>query len=401
MPDPAIPAALAGKPFDACRVGDSASWTHRLTEEDVRRFAELSGDYNPVHLDDSYARQHGFRSRIVYGMLAGGAYLSRVLGMLLPGPGALWLTQDTRFARPIYLGDEITITVRVTQKNDALRTLVLETAATNQRGERVQSGEAKVMMLMNEKTLPWDEMTAVVTGGSRGIGAAICAALGERGARVVVNYHQQAAAAAEVVAAVEQLGGRAVAVQADITAAADCARLVEAARAAFGPVNVLVHNATPPVIEKALLDLTEEDFDGYYRAYVQGAFNLARQVVPEMKAAGCGRIVHVLASAVLGNPPPGLAAYVAAKSGLLGLSRAMAVELAPFGITVNSVSPSVVPTDRWRDVPDTRLRAMVRGIPLQRFATPQDVARAVLICLGPEGSYMTGVNLPIAGGEVM
>ena len=137
----------------------------------------------------TFARQQGYRGRVVHGMLLG-AYLSRVVGTVLPGPGVVWLSQDVRFAQPAYIGDPIEVCVRVTHKSPALRTLVLESTITNQRGDKLVIGEGKMMMLAQKTSVPWTEMVALVTGASRGIGAATARALGERGASVVVNYHQ-------------------------------------------------------------------------------------------------------------------------------------------------------------------------------------------------------------------
>ena len=120
-----------------------------------------------------------------------------------------------------------------------------------------------------------------------------------------------------------------------------------------------------------------------------------------MKERGFGRIVHILTTAMWGTPPPDMAGYVAAKSGLWGLTKAMAVELAPFGITVNAVSPSAVMTEQWEGIPESRLRALALRIPMRRLAMSEEIAQVVLLLLGKEGAYITGANLPIAGGEVM
>src|SRR5213593_1948286 len=116
--------------------GQTVSWQHAITAEEVDAFARLSGDVNPIHLDDTFARVQGFRGRVVHGALLT-AFISRVLGTQLPGPGCLWLSQTTRFLQPVYIDDTIDVTVRVVHKSDALHTLMLETSAKNRRGETV------------------------------------------------------------------------------------------------------------------------------------------------------------------------------------------------------------------------------------------------------------------------
>ena len=379
--------------------GETVSWTHQVSAEDVDAFVALSGDDNPLHVDDDFARIHGFRGRVVHGMLVG-AFLSRVVGTVLPGPGALWLSQSIRFAQAVYVGDSIEVSVSVKHKAEALRTLVLETTVRNQHGDTVLSGEAKMMMLAVSETPPWAETTAVITGASRGIGAAVARALGSHGARVVVNYQANAEAAETVVADIRAAGAEAIAVQADVSTEEGARALAKAALDAYGRVDILVNNATPPIERKGMMELGWDEVDRYWRTYVQSAFILSQEFVPGMKERGFGRIVHTLTSAMWGTPPPNTAGYVAAKSGLWGLTKAMAVELASFGITVNAVSPSAVMTDQWEGTSDSRRRAIAMSLPAQRLASPEEVAATVLFLIG-EGAYVTGANLPVAGGEVM
>ena len=391
---------MRGRAFAHLAEGEIARWSYELRAEDVDAFAELSGDVNPLHLDDEYARKRGFRSRVVHGMLLG-AYLSRVLGTLFPGPGVLWLSQDSRFQQPAYVGDEIEVVVHLKHKSPALRTLVLETTITNQGGEKLMTGEARMMMLGQEETVPWDDMVAIVTGSSRGIGAAVARSLGERGTRVVVNYRSRADAAGEVVSAIEAAGGTAIAVQADVASGDGAAQLGEAALEQWGRVDVVVNNATPAIVRKPLDETEWDEVDAYWRTYVQSPFAIAKRVLPGMKERGFGRFVHILTTSIWGTPPPNLTGYVAAKSGLWGMAKSMAVELAPFGVTVNAVSPTSVITDQWDDTPDTRRRALVLQVPAQRLPSPEEVAATVMFLVGKEGASLTGANLPVAGGEVM
>jgi acyl dehydratase len=134
---------MSVKPFADLKQGDTVRWRHEVTAEEVDSFARLSGDVNPLHLDDAFAEERGFRGRVVYGALVN-AFISRILGTELPGPGCLWLSQTTRFAKPVYVADPIEVVVRVTHKSESLRMLVLETTVQNLRGETLLQGEAKV-----------------------------------------------------------------------------------------------------------------------------------------------------------------------------------------------------------------------------------------------------------------
>jgi acyl dehydratase len=134
---------MSAKSFAELKQGDAVRWRHEVTPEEVDSFARLSGDVNPLHLDDGFGQQRGFRGRVVHGALVN-SYISRILGTELPGPGCLWLSQSTRFTRPVYVADPIEVVVRVVHKSESLRTLVLETTVHNLRGETLLVGEAKV-----------------------------------------------------------------------------------------------------------------------------------------------------------------------------------------------------------------------------------------------------------------
>ncbi len=252
-----------------------------------------------------------------------------------------------------------------------------------------------------KQTQKGNERVAVITGSSRGIGAAIALDLANEGVRVVVNYHQRREAAEAVVSSIESAGGCAVAVEADVATPEGNLLLAEAALKAFRRVDILVNNATPLVERKPLLDLTLNEVDDYWRTYVQSSFLLAKQFVPGMKERRFGRVIHILTSYIWGVPPPALTGYVVAKSALWGLTKSMAVDLAPFGITVNAVSPAEVMTDQWKEVPEARRRALELRTPLQRLAKPDDVAAAVRFLIGSQGAFITGANIPVAGGAVM
>ena len=134
---------MSGKSFAELKKGDTVRWRHEVTAEEVDSFARLSGDVNPLHLDDAFGRRHGFQGRVVHGALMS-AFISRVLGTELPGPGCLWLSHSMRFTQPVYIADAIEVVVRVVHKSESLRTLVLETTVENLRGETLLAGEATV-----------------------------------------------------------------------------------------------------------------------------------------------------------------------------------------------------------------------------------------------------------------
>jgi 3-oxoacyl-[acyl-carrier protein] reductase len=232
--------------------------------------------------------------------------------------------------------------------------------------------------------------TALVTGGSRGIGAAIALALAEAGADVAVNYRERAAEAASVAAAVGALGRRAITVAADVSNGEAVTAMVRTATETLGPVDILVNNAGIALI-RGIDDLTEADFDQTIAVNLKSAFLCTQAVVPHMRAQGWGRIVNISSGAARGAGGVGLH-YNASKAGLEGLTRGYAARLVKQGITVNAVAPSLIETDMVR----SGLASAATRIPLGRFGTSEEVAQIVLMLIG--NAYMTGQTVALSGG---
>jgi 3-oxoacyl-[acyl-carrier protein] reductase len=230
---------------------------------------------------------------------------------------------------------------------------------------------------------------ALVTGASRGIGAAIALALAEAGAAVAVNYRERAGDADAVVTKIKDGGGRAIAVAADVSQAASVASMVERAASELGAVDILVNNAGIAIV-RGVDDLTESDFDRTIAVNLKSAFLCIQAVLPGMRARKWGRIVNVSSGAARGGGAIGVH-YNASKAGMEGLTRGYAARLVKEGITVNAVAPSLIETDMMRGRPE-----LAQRIPLGRFGTPEEVANAAVMVLGND--YMTGQTITLNGG---
>jgi 3-oxoacyl-[acyl-carrier protein] reductase len=230
---------------------------------------------------------------------------------------------------------------------------------------------------------------ALVTGGSRGIGAAVATALAEAGAAVAVNYRERADEANKVVAAITAKGGRAMAVAADVSQAATVKAMIEQITKDLGPIDILVNNAGIAIV-RGIDELTEGDFDRTITINLKSAFLCTQAVVPAMRARKWGRIVNITSGAARGAGAIG-PHYNASKAGMEGLTRGYAARLVKDGITVNSVAPSLIETDMMRGRTD-----LARNIPLGRMGQAAEVAQAVTMVLGND--YMTGQTIVLNGG---
>jgi 3-oxoacyl-[acyl-carrier protein] reductase len=239
---------------------------------------------------------------------------------------------------------------------------------------------------------------ALVTGSSRGLGSAIARRLAQDGLAVAVNGVRGDASSLAVVEAIEGAGGVAAAFTADITDEAQVVELVDAVTGRLGPIDVLVLNATGPQPEAPLLEVSWEDHLAQLEFFVQSPVLLGRAVLPGMQGRRWGRIVQI-DSEVVDRPPPGRSAYVTAKSAQIGLSRGWAHELAPFGITVNTVAPGFVPVERHADVPAETRDAYLSSVPAGRMGTPEDIAHAVSFFVSDAAGFITGQRLVVDGGR--
>ena len=237
---------------------------------------------------------------------------------------------------------------------------------------------------------------AVVTGGSRGIGRAVCVALAKQGCNVVVNYCHGEAPAAQTVALCKAEGVDAVAVQADVSTAEGCKKLFEEAVNAFGRVDVLVNNAGV-TRDNLLLRMSEEDYDRVLDTNLKGAVFCCKAVARPMMRQRYGRIVNL--SSVVGlRGNAGQVNYSASKAGLIGLTKSLAKELASRGVTANAVAPGFIETDMTNALPEAARSAMAAGIPAGRPGLPEEVARAVAFFAREDAGYITGQVLCVDGG---
>lgn len=406
------PHASAGADrLDELRVGQAAIIRRTITAEDVAAFSRLSGDYNALHVDDEFAARTEFGARVVHGFLHAGL-LSTLIGMHLPGRGALYLGQTIDFSAPVFIGDTLEARAEIESLDRETRTATLLTEITNQKGVVVLRGKARAKILRLPPTEPatasstaaastrmLDGRTALVTGASRGIGRATAQLLAANGAKVWINYRRSSDAAMELKRDIVDAGGAAEVVRADVGNASEVADMM-AQIVRTGDLDILVNNAGPRIQSAPFDRVAWTDMTAAFADVAGPVFLVTQGALHSLKKTR-GRVINVLTSAALQRTAYNWLPYVAAKAAVHAMSRNLAQELGPAGITVNMVSPSLVDTDLVASIPDRVRQAMIGRTPLRRLATVADVAGAILMLASPYAQFVTGENLLVTGGDVM
>jgi len=390
--------------FETWAVGDKAARDYVVRAEHVARFVELTGDDNPIHIDDSFAARMGVGGRVVHGMLTA-SFVSTIVGTVLPGPGALLLAQQVRFRSPVRIDDRIQVEVEVRQISPSTRVLVLGVTIRNQRDSVVADGEVQVLVLEQPTEMSDAQKTVetvVVTGSGRGIGAAIAKRLATDGCKVVVNYRRDEARAQETVESIASAGGIATSFKADVSEPDGAAALIAHTVETFGTVDALINNAGAPTDPRPLNQTTWADMDIHLATNLRGSFFCVQETLPGMIERGFGRIVNITSQAAYGTPPwPKATGYVVAKAALAAFTRCLALEAGPKGITVNAVAPGMTETDMVADISQRSKMALAAQAPLRRLVTVDEIADVVSFLIGPGAASVTGQTIHLDGGQFM
>jgi 3-oxoacyl-[acyl-carrier protein] reductase len=243
---------------------------------------------------------------------------------------------------------------------------------------------------------------ALISGASSGIGAATALVFADLGAKVAIGYHQNRKGAEQVRESIAAAGGQAIALQADVREAAGIGALVEGASARFGPIDILVNNAGSLVERMKIREITAAQWDNIMNLNLKSAMLCSQAVAPTMMERKSGAIVNIVSIAGRNGGGPGAGAYATAKGGLIAFTKALAKEMAPFGVRVNAVSPGVIDTP-FHEVFSTpeMIRGFVAGIPMGRTGTSLECATVIAFLASEAASYMVGETVEVNGGQLM
>jgi len=393
------------KKYADIHVGDKERLHHTITASDIETFVQLTGDDNRLHVDSTYAQKTPFKKPVVHGML-GASFISTIIGTKLPGDGALWFSQSLEFLLPVRVGDILEVEAEVIKKHDREQFIELATTIKNQNRQIVTKGVAKVKII--EQVADQDETTptlpkknvALVIGGTGGIGSEVCRQLARDGCAVAIHYHANKQAAETLKQELEAMGAEASIVVGDIRNEESVEQMVQQVVRKFGYVNIVVNCAATTIPNIKFKDLLWSDYLNQFEYMIQSMLNVCKHVVPIMIEQGGGKIITIGSYAV-DKPNNEWSHYITAKSAMVGFNRSLAFELAPKGILINMVTPSLVNTELTADIPEKIKLLTASQTPLRRLALAKDVAGAIGFLASDKANFMAGENLRINGGQVM
>ena len=394
------------KRYQEINVGDKETLSHVITKVDIGKFVELTGDDNKLHVDEKFASTTHFKKPVVHGML-GASFISTIIGTKLPGDGALWFSQTLEFLLPVRIGDNLTVIAEVIKKNDKEQIIELKTEIYNQNKQIVTKGIAKVKVI--EQEVPLEPVidnketrvkTALVIGGTGGIGSEACLQLAKDGFNIALHYYSNVDRATELKKIIEEQGIKCIIIKANIYIESELKEMLTAIQRSFNTIDVLVNAAASNIPNIKFQDLEWSDYLKQLELSIKSVFIIMKFVVELMVDNGGGKIINI-GSYSAEKPNNDWSHYITAKSALIGFTKSLAFELAPKGININMVTPSLVSTELTADISEKFKLLTASQTPLRRLAKASDVAGAISFLASEKANFLAGENIRINGGQIM
>jgi 3-oxoacyl-[acyl-carrier protein] reductase len=393
--------------YDQIQIGDKAEIKHEISAKDIERFVALTGDDNKIHIDKEYASQTSFKKPVAHGMLSA-SFISTIIGTKIPGDGALWFSQSLEFLMPVRVGDTITVVAEVIAKHESINAIELQTDIFNQHKQKVISGRSKVKVIEQQTTQPDTfketesrSKVALIIGATGGIGYATALKLAEKGYSIAVHFNSNEGKADDLVEKIILLKQNSFSIQSSILNQTSVLELIEKVEKRLGPITLMVNCAAIKIPNIKFDSLEWEDIQMHLDINIKANFLLAKAIVPSMKKNQTGKIIFISSQFAESTPPTEWLPYVSAKYALNGFAKALAVELAPYKINVNLVSPGVTDTELISDMPEKSRMLISAKTPLRRLAKPLDIANAIAFLASSDSAFITGETIRVNGGSIM
>ena len=390
--------------YSKIKLGDSETVIHKITDEDLKLFVELSGDDNRLHVDKEFAGKTSYKDTVVHGMI-GASFISTVIGTKIPGDGALWYSQSLDFLLPVRVGDTLKITAKVLKKIDRLNSIELQTDIHNQKRQLVTTGIAKVKVVEDEEvkspSLVDQEKTALILGSTGGIGIEVARALAKEEYNLILHYHSNKKLAVELKKELEDMTDKKIMiVQADILKENQIADMVNSISRYFNHVSALVNASTSTFGNIKFERIKWDDILQQIEINIKSNHLIVKNLLPMMKNQNYGKIVFITSLYTEQFPSENIH-YITAKSALNGFAKALSIDLAGFGIRVNLVSPGMTNTRLVADIPEKVKLTTAARTPLKKLAEPADVASTIKYLVSEESDFLTGETIRVNGGQFM
>lgn len=374
-------------------VGFQKTITKKITQDMVNDFAKLTGDYNPLHVDNEYAKTTEFKKPVVHGML-GANFVSTLIGMELPGQGALWLDQKFNFLSPIRVNDTLSIVGEVIEVNIRHNILKIAVKITNQLGKIVIEGSGHVTLteLAEKNRKPHViGQNILLIGGTSDIGASIIETFSDQDLRLTFTYHSNIEKAQQLCNAFHDRFSNLQFVKFNVT---ENGSLDDS----LTRHNVLIFLPANPINNLSVIDTNESIISQELELSCFGFLKVIKANVEYMKRQRFGRIIALSSEIVGGKPTKGWFAYSIGKHALECLIKQCALELAPHGITSNAISPSLVDTNLTAEIPKKSKTRIMKNTPTQQLTTPKDIAYWVHALAMDGSGQLNGQVLRVNGG---
>lgn len=390
------------------KIGDRASLNISLTKDHVDNFIKAFGDDNPLHTDDEFARSLGFRGRVVHGMCYA-AFLSNLIGTKLPGPGSLWAAQTYRFISPVFVGEDIQLTVIVVDVLKATKTIRLDVEAKAGDSRVVMEGESTVLLpnaeitKVNSDSIFEDgneKRVALLVGASGGLGSGIVHQLAKDGFSIALcgrkienNIAQEKS--------LKEAGINALSTALDLREMSSVSEAFEIVNDKIGIPTLVIHAASGPLPNRSIDNTEWNAFSDHFEVQAGGLYRLLQKASPGMRQKGGGLFIYISSTARHGIPPKNTGAYVVAKAAGAQLIKSVALELAPYGIRANIISPGFLETGLTAGTTDKARKLVAVQSPMRRLADIKEISNVVGFLSSDNSSYINGHDIVVDGGTTM
>jgi 3-oxoacyl-[acyl-carrier protein] reductase len=392
------------KKYNEINLGDTAQIIHIITEKDIDKFVDLTGDNNKLHINKDFAEMTEFKNPVVHGMI-GASFISTLIGTKLPGDGALWYSQTLDFLRPVRVGDTISVEAIVINKIDKSNAIELKIEIFNQFRQIVTSGISKVKVIEVETKAKVKEereikKTVLLIGASGGIGSATALKLAQEGFDLILHYNTNKDVVDKIQNDVIKLGSKAIVVKANLLIPEDISKLIHTVKSTFDSISGFVNCSSISIPTIKFENLEWNILQSHFEINVKSTFYILKALLPIFKSQKYGKIV-LLTSQSIETPSTDWVHYITAKSALNGFVKSLAIEYGQYGININMISPSLIDTNLTSEIPKKIKLYTEAKTPLRRLCHPVDISEAIFFLLSDKSSFITGETLRINGGQVM